>query len=71
MLWRKTGDRRTTSQTQADSDAVAQLARLIYGEMDVEPRHMHLAIELAREQLQALRDLLVVKGLRRTATRDS
>lgn len=55
----------------SDSDTLAQLARVIYQEMNVEPRQMHRAIELAREQLADLRRVLVERGLRRAGPGDS
>ena len=55
-------------RTASDGDALAEMARLIYAEMNTEPRQMHVAIQLAREQLQALRELLVSKGLRRPSS---
>ena len=62
----KRGTRDMTSRHGAgDSDALARLARLIYDQMDVEPRQMHVAIEIAKEQLKGIRALLISRGLRR------
>ena len=59
-------ERATARQARTnDGDALARLARLIYDEMDTDARQMHVAIQLAREQLHGLRDVLVAKGLRR------
>ena len=55
----------------SDSDTLAQLARVTYREMNVEPRQMHRAIELAREQLAGLRRVLEERGLRRAGAGDS
>jgi hypothetical protein len=63
---RKRRNREMPSERMAnDGESLAEMARLIYAEMNTEPRQMHVAIQLAREQLQALRELLVSKGLRR------
>jgi hypothetical protein len=48
-----------------NADVVASLARLIYGEMNIEPRRMHVAIELAKQHLAEIRRALAEQGLRR------
>lgn len=51
----------------AEDAALAPLARLIYDEMNVEPRQMHVAIELAKWYLTDVRVALVKRDLRRPA----
>jgi hypothetical protein len=53
-----------------EGDALALLARLVYQEMNVEPRRMHVAIDIAKEQLRGLRQVLVRRGLRRSDSSD-
>jgi hypothetical protein len=64
-LRQKSERAQSSHQTADDGDPVARLARLIYAEMDVEPRQMHVAIQLAKEHLRELREQLVTQGLRR------
>lgn len=52
---------------QGEPDAVAQLARVIYEQMDVEPRRMTVAIELAKDYLGTIQRFLVEQGLRMPA----
>jgi hypothetical protein len=48
----------------ADDDPLAQLARIIYDQMNIEPRRMNIAIELAKQHLADIRGALVKEGLR-------
>jgi hypothetical protein len=48
----------------ADADPYAQPARIIYDQMNIEPRRMHLAIVLAKQHLDDIRRVLVDEGLR-------
>lgn len=50
--------------TETEDDPLAQLARVIYGEMNVEPRRMHVAIDLAKRTLADIRRTLVEQALR-------
>jgi hypothetical protein len=52
------------SATIAQDDTLAPLARAIYDEMNVEPRQMHVAIELAKWYLSSIREALVKRDLR-------
>ena len=45
-------------------DQVAQLARLIYDQMNIEPRQMHAAIKMAKSYMTQIRRCLVEEGLR-------
>jgi hypothetical protein len=47
-----------------DADPYAQMARIIHSQMNIEPRRMHLAIELAKKHLDDIRRVLVERGLR-------
>ena len=57
--------------TDNDQDSLAQLARIIYEEMNVEPRRMNIAIELATHFLAQIRQELVRKELRGPTEADS
>ena len=48
----------------ADVDPFAQLARIIYEQMNIGPRRMHVAIALAKQHLEDIRRALVEEGLR-------
>jgi hypothetical protein len=48
----------------AEGDPVAQLARFIYEQMNVEPRRMNIAIELAKQHWDDIRRALIEQGLR-------
>jgi hypothetical protein len=54
------------SQTPStpDTDPVAMIARIIYEQMNIEPRRMNVAIELAQQLLADVRRTLIDKGLR-------
>ncbi len=47
-----------------EEDPLTQLARVIYGEMNVEPRRMHVAIDLAKQILADIRRILLEQALR-------
>lgn len=55
----------TVDDPTIEPDATVTLARLVYDEMNIEPRQMHLAIEMAKEDLRRIRHVLVERGLRR------
>ena len=55
----------TSEQNTINPEALATLARLIYEEMDLESRQMAVASDIAREQWQHLRQVLLDRGLRR------
>jgi hypothetical protein len=48
----------------AESDDLAQLARVIHDQMTVEPRRMHDAIVMARRYMEDIRRNLVEQGMR-------
>lgn len=48
----------------SEEDGLASLARVIFGEMNVEPRRMNIAIDLAREFLTEIRHELIRQDLR-------
>jgi hypothetical protein len=50
--------------TTPDTDPVAAIARIIYEQMNVEPRRMNVAIEFAQQVLTDVRRDLIDKGLR-------
>ena len=52
------------NSSSADADSLAQLARIIYEQMNTGPRRMHVAITLAKQHLEAIRRALVDEGLR-------
>ena len=52
------------NSSSADADSLAQLARIIYEQMNIGPRRMHLAITLAKQHLDDIRRVLVDEGLR-------
>ena len=52
------------NDSNADDDPLAQFARIIYDQMNVEPRRMNIAIELAKQHLTDIRGALVKEGLR-------
>ena len=54
-----------------DDDPLARISRIIYDQMDIEPRRMHVAIELAKQHLAEIREALVNAGLRAEATVDA
>ncbi len=47
-----------------DADAVTEFARMIYDTMNVEPRRMNVAIELAKRHWEDIQRTLVEQGLR-------
>jgi hypothetical protein len=48
----------------AEGEALTQLARIIYEQMNVEPRRMNVAIEVAKRQLTEINRTLIEQGLR-------
>ena len=48
----------------AEGEALTQLARIIYEQMNVEPRRMNVAIEVAKRQLTEINRALIEQGLR-------
>ena len=48
----------------AEGEALTQLARIIYEQMNVEPRRMNVAIEMAKRQLTEINRALIEQGLR-------
>lgn len=52
------------NSSSADADSLAQLARIIYEQMNTGPRRMHVAITLAKQHLDDIRRALVDEGLR-------
>lgn len=54
----------------AEGEALTQLARIIYEQMNVEPRRMNVAIEVAKRQLTEINRALIDQGLR-TETQSS
>lgn len=52
------------NSSSADADPFAQLARIIYEQMNLGPRRMHVAIALAKQHLEDIRRVLVDEGLR-------
>jgi hypothetical protein len=57
--------------TNTEDDTLAQLARIIYEEMNVEPRRMNVAIELAKQHLAHIREALIKQNLRSRAPLES
>ena len=47
-----------------EGEALTQLARIIYEQMNVEPRRMNVAIEVAKRQLTEINRALIEQGLR-------
>jgi hypothetical protein len=54
----------TNENSSPEGDTLTQLARLIYDQMNVEPRRMNVAIELARQHLTDVNRTLTEQGLR-------
>lgn len=54
----------------AEGEVLTQLARIIYEQMNVEPRRMNVAIEVAKRQLTEINRALIDQGLR-TETQSS
>ena len=54
----------TAETLNEDDDPVAELARIIYAQMNVEPRQMHIAIECARQYLTEIRAAPIQQRLR-------
>lgn len=52
------------STPKTADDTLAQLARLIYEEMNIEPRRMNIAIEMAKQHLTLIREALIKQNLR-------
>jgi hypothetical protein len=50
--------------TTPDTDPVAVIARIVYEQMNVEPRRMNVAIDLAKQVLTDVRRTLIDQGLR-------
>ena len=48
----------------AEGEALTHLARIIYEQMNVEPRRMNVAIEVAKRQLTEINRALIEQGLR-------
>ena len=48
----------------AEGEALTQLARIVYEQMNVEPRRMNVAIEVAKRQLTEINRTLIEQGLR-------
>ena len=52
-------------------DPLAQFARIVYDQMNIEPRRMNVAIELAKQHLADIRRALVKEGLRKEEETES
>lgn len=50
--------------TDGDEDGLTRLSRVIFDEMNVEPRRMNVAIDLAREFLTEIRQELIRQNRR-------
>ncbi len=48
----------------AEDDPLTQFARIVYDQMNIEPRRMNVAIELAKQHFADIRRALVKEGLR-------
>ena len=53
------------NEPDTEAETLAKLARLIYDEMNIEPRRMNVAITLAKQHLADLRATLIDHNLRR------
>jgi hypothetical protein len=47
-----------------EDNSLTSFARLVYDQMNIEPRRMNVAIELAKQHLAEIRRALVKEGLR-------
>ena len=54
----------TDNSEPEEPDHVAELARIIYDQMNIEPRHMNVAIKMAKSYMTQIRRYLVEEGLR-------
>lgn len=54
----------STDETTVEAAALDQLARFIYEQMNIQPRRMNVAIEMAKQHLTDIKKTLVEVGLR-------